>query len=50
LLVADKQSQANYINTLVHTGVITPNEGREMLGLAPISGADSLIIPFTDID
>lgn len=50
LLVSDKQSQANYIKTLVDTGVISRNEGRYMLGLAPIDGLDDIVIPFTKIE
>ena len=40
---------ANYITTLTRNGVITVNEGRDILKLNHINGGDALIIPFTDI-
>ena len=35
---------------LVTNGLMTPNEARQQLGLPSIDGADSLIIPFTDVN
>lgn len=49
ILKSDKQSQANYISTLVKSGVISINEGRELLGLNKMDGANDLIIPYSDI-
>lgn len=33
------------VNTAVNAGIITRNEARERLGLEPINGADSLLVP-----
>ena len=49
LLNGDKTTMANYITTLSRNGVITVNEGRDILKLNHIKGGDALIIPFTDI-
>lgn len=49
LLNGDKTTMANYITTLTRNGVITVNEGRDILKLNHIKGGDALIIPFTDI-
>jgi len=51
LLKADKSTLANYLNTLVKSGIMTINEARQVLGLEMIDSdsANSLIIPFTDI-
>lgn len=50
IVKSDKQSQANYLSTLVSKGIMTINEARHQLGLNPIEGADDLIIPFTNIN
>lgn len=50
LLAPDKQSQANYLQTLVSNGIISINEARDILGLAPVDGGDELVIPFTKIE
>ena len=50
LLKGNKQSMANFIKTLVSCGVITPNEGRKMLGLNAMEGGDELIVAYTDIN
>lgn len=50
ILKADKSSEANYLNTLVSGGIITPNEAREQLSLNPIEGGDKIIIPYTDVN
>jgi phage portal protein BeeE len=49
-LKSDKQSQANYLNTLVSGGIITVNEARGILGFNKMDQADKLIIPYSDID
>lgn len=49
ILKSDKNSQANYLSTLVSNGIMTRNEAREQLGLNAMEGADELIIPFTNI-
>ena len=49
-LRTDSQSTANYLQTLKAAGIITTNEAREQLGLAPIKGGDELVIPYTDIN
>jgi dsDNA-binding SOS-regulon protein len=41
---------ANYITTLVKGGIITTNEGREILGLNKMENADKLFVAFTDIN
>lgn len=50
ILKADKSSEANYLNTLVSGGILTPNEARTQLGLNPIDGGDKIIIPYTDVE
>ena len=40
----DPAVQATVISTYVKTGLMTPNEGREQLGLAPMDGGDELIV------
>lgn len=50
ILKADKSSEANYLNTLVSGGIITPNEAREQLSLNPIEGGDKIMIPYTDVN
>lgn len=49
ILRTDKQAQANYYSTLINNGVLSRNEVRKELGLAPVEGGDDLIIPFTKI-
>jgi len=49
IIKSDKQSQANYLTSLVSKGIISVNEARKELGFGPKEGADDLIIPFTDI-
>ena len=49
IIRSDKQSQANFLTTLVSKGIMTINEARHQLGLNPMEGGDSLIIPFTSI-
>lgn len=49
LLRSDKQSQANYLHTLVSDGILNRNEARDMLDLNPVEGGDDFIIPYTDI-
>ena len=50
IVKSDKQSQANYLSTLVSKGILTINEARYQLGLNPLDGGDDLIIPFTDVN
>lgn len=49
ILSPDKEKQANYLNTLVNSGIITRNEARNILGFAPIEGADILAVPYSNI-
>jgi len=48
LFRTDKSSEANYISTLVGGGVMTVNEGRQMLGLSEVENGDSLHIAYSD--
>jgi HK97 family phage portal protein len=50
IMFADKSATANYYSTLVKNGIMTINEARHMLDMKPKDGADSLIIPFTNIN
>ena len=50
ILANDAEKQANEITTLTNSGIITPNEARKRLGLPPVNGGDSLVIPFTKIE
>lgn len=50
IIKQDKQSQANYLNTLVNSGIITRNEARKQLGYPEIEGADELTVSFTDVN
>ena len=50
LLKADKNSMANYLQTLVNAGIMTINEARYVLDLNPVDGGDELVIPYTDIN
>ena len=44
--MAEKRRQIyENVNSAVNTGIITRNEARERLGLEPINGADSLLVP-----
>ena len=49
LLKSDKQAEANYITSLKNAGIISINEARQMIGLAPVDGADNLMVNFTDV-
>ena len=40
----DPTAQANNIKTLVSIAVISPNEGRDMLGLDPVEGGDQCMV------
>jgi HK97 family phage portal protein len=50
IIRSDKNSQANYLNTLVQGGIITRNEARKKLGYPAIDGGDSLMVAYTDVD
>lgn len=41
----DAKSEAEAINLKVQGGLMTPNEGRQRLGLAPLDGGDVLMFP-----
>ena len=44
--MAEKRRQVyENVNTAVNSGIITRNEARERLGLEPVEGADSLLVP-----
>ena len=50
ILANDAEKQANEVTTLTNSGIITPNEARNRLGLPPVDGGDALVIPFTKIE
>lgn len=50
IIKQDKQSQVNYLSTLVNTGIITRNEARKALGFGPVDGGDELTVSYTDIN
>lgn len=50
LMIADKSTTANYLQTLVGSGIITINEARNQIQLNPVDDGDSLIIPYTDLN
>ena len=50
IIKQDKQSQANYLNTLVNSGILTRNEARKKLGYPPVEGGDELTVSFTDVN
>lgn len=50
ILRTNKTALADYYTKLVSNGLMTANEARQQLGLPAIDGADSLLIPFTDIN
>ena len=48
IVKSDKQSQVNYLSTLVDKGIITRNEARHELGFGPVEGGDELTIAYSD--
>ena len=50
IIKGDKQSQVNYLSTLVDKGIITRNEARTALGFSPVEGGDELTVSYTDIN
>lgn len=48
IIKSDKQSQVNYLSTLVDKGIISRNEARKQLGFAPVEGGDELMISYSD--
>ena len=50
IIKQDKQSQVNYLSTLVNTGIISRNEARKQLGFGPVDGGDELTVSYTDIN
>jgi HK97 family phage portal protein len=50
IMKADKQATANYLSTLTSAGIMSINEARHLLDLAPVDGGDDLIIPYTNIE
>ena len=49
-LRCDKQTQAQYLSTLVTSGIISANEARAELGLKKIEGGDKITIAYSDIN
>lgn len=50
IIKQDKQSQVNYLSTLVNTGIISRNEARKQLGFGPVDGGDELTVSYTDVN
>lgn len=50
ILKGNKASISNYVKTLVSGGIMTPNEARRFIDLNPMTGADDLIIPYTNVE
>jgi len=50
LLKSDKQSTAQYLSTMVSSGILSINECRHFLGYEPIENGDDHIIAYTDIN
>lgn len=50
LLKSDKQSTANYLSTLIQSGILSINEARHILDYEPIPDGDNHIIAYTDIN
>ena len=50
IMTTDKQAEANYITTLINSGVICINEGRKMIGLGPIEGGNKHTVSFTKVE
>ncbi len=50
IIKQDKQSQVNYLSTLVDKGIITRNEARKQLGFSPVEGGDELTVSYTDVN
>lgn len=48
IIKQDKQSQANYLNTLVTSGILTRNEARKSLGYPEVEGGDELMVAYSD--
>ena len=44
-LQPELQDQASYYSTLVNAGIISPNEARVKMGMAPIEGHDEIRVP-----
>lgn len=49
LIKFDKKSEGEYYSKMVSNGIYTRNEVRIALGLKPLEGGDSLVIPYTNI-
>lgn len=45
LIRTDSAALAGYISKLISWGIISPNEGRRMLNMAPVEGGDSTFMP-----
>lgn len=50
LLLADKQSTASYLSTMVSSGIMSINEARHTINMEPIPDGDKHIIAYTDIN
>ena len=44
LFATDLRTRAEYVKSLVESGVMTPNEGRQFEGRAPLDGGDTLFV------
>lgn len=49
LLRGDKSTMSNYIKSLVDSGILSINEGRELLGYDEIEGGDEHRVAFSDV-
>ena len=47
IIKSDRNSYATYLSTLIKTGLLSINEGREMLGLPKIEDGDKYVIPYS---
>lgn len=47
MLHGDKQSTANYYQTLVSSGILSINEAREQLGFQPVEGGDENMVLYS---
>lgn len=50
LMRADSTARSNYIKTMVVSGILTRNEGREMEGREPLPGLDKPLLPLNMIE
>ena len=50
ILATDQEKQANYLNTLTNSGILSRNEARAILGYPPVDGGDALVVPYSKIE